>query len=144
MIDWTSFAPGSAFMGGLLIGLATAILILCNGRIAGISGIVGGLMQRSPGDDVSWRGVFLVGLVAAPFAYSILRTLPAVRIDAMGPELVVAGLLVGFGTRLAGGCTSGHGVCGISRLAPRSIFAMLTFMTTGALTVFFIHHVFGG
>jgi uncharacterized membrane protein YedE/YeeE len=144
MIDWASFAPGRALAGGLMIGAASALLILCTGRIAGISGIIGGLVRRNSSDEVTWRGAFLIGLVSAPFAYSILRTLPAVRIDAAVPELIVAGLLVGLGTRYGGGCTSGHGVCGLSRLSPRSLLATLTFMGAGFLTVFFTHHVFGG
>ena len=144
MIDWASFSPGTGFAGGILIGLAAALLLLGNGRIAGISGIVGGLMKRPDAEEVRWRSAFLLGLLAAPSAYALVRTLPAVRIDADAPELIVAGLLVGLGTRFGGGCTSGHGVCGVSRLAPRSIVATITFIAAGFLTVFLTRHVFGG
>ena len=141
-IDWLHFTPASAFAGGLLIGLAAALLILLEGRIAGISGIVGGLLQPLRKGDVAWRMAFALGLVAAPLLYRALAELPQSRIDAGWATLVVAGLLVGFGSRLGSGCTSGHGVCGLSRLAPRSLVATLTFMGAGFATVFAARHLF--
>ena len=118
LIDWTHFTPGAALLGGVLIGLAAAALILVNGRIAGISGIVGGLFRPQRG-EVGWRLAFVGGLLAAPLLYGLWAPLPAARIEA-GPLLIVlAGLLVGVGTRYGAGCTSGHGVCGLSRLSPR-------------------------
>ena len=122
--------------GGILIGLATAMLLLVNGRIAGISGIVGGLLSRAfPGQategDAAWRFAFLGGLVAAPLVYGAFAALPSVQVDAGTFTLVAAGLLVGVGTRYGSGCTSGHGVCGLSRLSPRSLVATLCFMAAG-------------
>ncbi len=141
-IDWLHFTPASAFAGGLLIGLAAALLILLEGRIAGISGIVGGLLQPLRKGDVAWRMAFALGLVAAPLLYRALAELPQSRIDAGWATLVVAGLLVGFGSRLGSGCTSGHGVCGLSRLSPRSLVATIVFMTAGFVTVFAGRHLF--
>jgi uncharacterized membrane protein YedE/YeeE len=142
MIDWGSFTPATAVAGGILIGSAAAMLVLLNGRIAGISGIVGGLMRPAPG-EVSWRAAFLVGMVSSSFAYSAFSSMPSITIEAGYPELIVAGLLVGFGTRYGGGCTSGHGVCGLARFSKRSLFATLTFMAAGFLTVFIARHVVG-
>jgi uncharacterized membrane protein YedE/YeeE len=140
-IDWTAFTPWSALIGGAIIGVAAAILALCNGRIAGISGIVGALLRPSfPG--ATWRVAFVAGLVLAPVAYALFRALPAVTIDAGYPILILAGLLVGVGTRYASGCTSGHGVCGLSRVSPRSIVATLTFMAAGFVTVYLVRHAF--
>jgi len=141
-IDWLHFTPASAFAGGLLIGLAAALLILLEGRIAGISGIVGGLLQPLRKGDVAWRMAFALGLVAAPLLYRALAELPQSRIDAGWATLVVAGLLVGFGSRLGSGCTSGHGVCGLSRRSPRSLVATLVFMSAGFATVFASRHLF--
>ncbi len=141
-IDWLHFTPASAFAGGLLIGLAAALLILLEGRIAGISGIVGGLLQPLRKGDVAWRMAFALGLVAAPLLYRALAELPQSRIDAGWATLVVAGLLVGFGSRLGSGCTSGHGVCGLSRLSPRSLVATIVFMTAGFATAFAGRHLF--
>ena len=141
-IDWSGFTPAAAILGGVLIGLAAAMLVLMNGRIAGISGIIGGLIRPKPG-EIAWRAAFVVGLVAAPLAYAAFTALPRVTIDASYPELIMAGLLVGLGTRYGAGCTSGHGVCGISRLSPRSGVATLTFMAAGFLMVFVTRHVFG-
>jgi hypothetical protein len=141
-IDWLHFTPVSAFAGGLLIGLAAALLILLEGRIAGISGIVGGLLQPLARGDVGWRLAFVLGLVAAPLLHRALAQLPPSRIDADWATLVVAGLLVGFGSRLGSGCTSGHGVCGLSRLSPRSLVATIVFMTAGFVTVFAGRHLF--
>ena len=142
MIDWTHFTPIAALVGGLLIGLSATLLILCNGRIAGISGIIGGRLQRPNLSEASRRIAFVLGLVLAPTLYGLFAVLPASQIDASWLVLVVAGLLVGYGTRLGTGCTSGHGVCGLSRLAPRSLVATLTFMAAGFITVYVVHHVF--
>ncbi|HEY0822390.1 MAG TPA: YeeE/YedE family protein, partial [Ramlibacter sp.] len=113
-----------------------------NGRIAGISGIVGGLLQPQPG-DVSWRATFVAGLVLSPFIYQLFEPLPDLRIDASTGMLLLAGLLVGIGTRYGSGCTSGHGVCGLSRRSPRSLTATLTFMAAGFATVFVLRHLAG-
>lgn len=143
MIDWNAFTPWSALAGGVLIGLAAALLVLLNGRIAGISGIVGGLLTPRRG-DIGWRLAFVAGLVLAPVLWLAVAVPPPIRIEAGYPLLVVAGLVVGISTRYGAGCTSGHGVCGISRLSPRSIVATLAFMTAGFITVFVVRHVFGG
>jgi uncharacterized membrane protein YedE/YeeE len=141
-IDWTHFTPWQALAGGILIGLAAAALILFNGRIAGISGIVGGLLRPTRG-DVAWRLAFLAGLVAAPFAVGLAAPLAAPRIDAGEGTLAIAGVLVGLGTRYGGGCTSGHGVCGIARRSPRSLAATGLFMAAGFLTVYLVRHMPG-
>ncbi len=138
-IDWTAFRPWPALIGGAIIGVAVAILALLNGRVAGVSGIVGGLL-RPAFPDVTWRAAFIVGLLLSPVAYAAFSGLPAVTIDAEYPAICVAGLLVGMGTRYAAGCTSGHGVCGVSRLSPRSIVATVTFMGAGFVTVFVVRH----
>jgi uncharacterized membrane protein YedE/YeeE len=142
-IDWAAFTPVSALIGGLLIGLAAALFVLLNGRIAGISGVLGGLLRPSTG-DVGWRLAFIAGLVAAPLIWMAVTALPEIRIEAGYPLLIAAGLIVGISTRYGAGCTSGHGVCGISRLSPRSIAATLAFMGTGFITVFVVRHVLGG
>jgi hypothetical protein len=131
--------PWTAAGGGLLIGLAAAVLVLFNGRIAGISGILGGLFRAQRG-DAAWRVAFLAGLVAAPVLYGLFAVLPSPTIDASESTLVVAGLLVGIGSRYGGGCTSGHGVCGISRLSPRSLIATATFMAAGFVIVYLVRH----
>ena len=141
-IDWNHFTPWASLAGGVLLGLASAIFILVNGRILGISGIVGGLFRPAAG-DVGWRLAFLLGLLAAPLLYFLVAGPTAPRIDAGWTTVVVAGLLVGVGTRYGSGCTSGHGVCGLSRLSPRSLVATLAFMGAGFLTVFLVRHVFG-
>ncbi len=138
-----NFTPYSAIAGGALIGLAAALLWVANGRIAGISGILGGLGSPSA-DDVGWRVSFLAGLVAAPVLCLLTVGPPAIAVQSSPIVLVAAGLLVGFGTRLAGGCTSGHGVCGLARLSLRSITATGVFMTAAAATVFVARHVVGG
>ena len=140
MIDWAHFTPWSSLAGGALIGLAAALLVLFNGRVAGISGIVGGLLAWPKG-DAAWRVAFVLGLVAAPLAYGLYAPLPAVQVDAGAATLVVAGLLVGIGTRYGAGCTSGHGVCGLSRLSPRSLAATAAFMAAGFATVFIVRHL---
>ena len=142
MIEWASFTPWTSLVGGIFIGLAAALFLLLNGRIAGISGILGGLLQWPKG-DVAWRGAFLLGLVTAPAAYSIFAPLPAVQVDAGTATLVVAGLLVGIGTRYGAGCTGGHGVCGLSRRSPRSMVATAAFMAAGFVTVFIVRHLIG-
>ena len=141
-IDWNAFTPYASLAGGLLIGLAAALFVLLNGRIAGISGIVGGLLKPARG-DVSWRVAFLVGLLGAPVVYGLSTSVPQPQIDAGWAALVMAGLLVGVGTRYGSGCTSGHGVCGLSRLSPRSLVATVTFMAAGFATVFVIRHMLG-
>lgn len=144
MIDiaWSQFTPGAALTGGLLIGLAAASFLLLNGRIAGISGILGGLLVPAR-RDILWRVAFLAGLVGTPSLWLLFSELPPIQIDAGYPALILAGLLVGIGTRYGSGCTSGHGVCGLSRLSPRSLVATLSFMATGFLTVFVIRHLMG-
>ncbi|MEW6371347.1 MAG: YeeE/YedE family protein [Pseudomonadota bacterium] len=139
-IAWTHFTPWASLAGGMLIGLAAALFILLEGRIAGISGILGGLLRPRRG-DTAWRLLFLAGLVAAPLAWSLFAALPAVRIDAGAGTLVAAGLLVGLGTRYGAGCTSGHGICGVSRLSPRSLVATATFVLAGFVTVWLLRHV---
>ena len=139
-IDLNAFTPLSALAGGALIGLAAAMFVLFNGRIAGISGILGGLLRPKQG-DVSWRLAFVIGLIIAPAAYQLVAALPASCIDAGEQMLVIAGLLVGVGTRYGAGCTSGHGVCGMSRLSARSLVATLVFMAAGFATVFVVRHL---
>jgi uncharacterized membrane protein YedE/YeeE len=141
MIDLTHFTPFPAAVGGALIGLSAALFILFSGRIAGVSGILGGLLAW-PSGDTAWRVAFLFGLVAAPLVFALFAPLPPVRIDAGTPTLIVAGLLVGIGTRYGSGCTSGHGVCGLARRSPRSLAATASFMSAGFATVFVIHHIF--
>ncbi len=141
-IDWLHFTPWSALMGGLVIGAAAAAFILFNGRIAGISGILGGLLRPVRG-DIGWRAAFLLGLVAAPLVYGLVAALPTVTVEADLPTLVAAGLLVGLGTRYGAGCTSGHGVCGLSRRSPRSLVATAAFMLAGFATVFVVRHLLG-
>jgi uncharacterized protein len=139
-IDWPAFTPGSAVIGGLLIGAAAIIFALLVGRIAGISGIVGGLMRPRRG-DIAWRVAFIAGMLATPALYELLGGRMAIEIDASTATLVAAGLLVGWGTRAGSGCTSGHGVCGLARRSPRSLAATLSFMAAGFLTVFVVRHV---
>jgi len=142
MIDWNAFTPGAAWLGGLMIGGAAAALVLLNGRIAGISGVLGGLLRAGRGDR-GWRLAFLAGLAAAPVLARWSGHAVDIRIDAGTGTLILAGLLVGLGTRYAGGCTSGHGVCGLSRLSPRSLAATAVFIGAGMLTVFVARHVLG-
>ena len=139
-IDWSNFTPWASLAGGMLIGLSAAVFVLFNGRIAGISGILGGLLEWPKG-DIAWRVAFLAGLIGAPLAYGAVLTLPEVRIDADFPTLIIAGLLVGVGTRYGSGCTSGHGVCGLSRMSPRSLVATVAFMLAGFATVFVVRHL---
>ena len=138
-----NFTPVSALAGGALIGLAATLLLWLNGRVAGISGIAGGLLRPEKG-EFGWRMAFLGGLVAGPILYGAATGAPApISVEASTPLLIAGGLLVGFGTRLGGGCTSGHGVCGIGRFSRRSIAATGTFMAAAFVTVFFVRHVFG-
>ncbi|MBE3023731.1 YeeE/YedE [Janthinobacterium sp. BJB1] len=139
-IAWEYFTPFASLAGGMLIGLAAALLILFNGRIAGISGILGGLLRPRSG-DLGWRIAFLAGLAGTPLLYQLWQALPPVQIDAGTPALIVAGLLVGVGVRYGAGCTSGHGVCGLSRLSPRSLAATCAFMAAGFLTVYLLRHL---
>lgn len=139
-VNWTDFTPWTALGGGLLIGLAAALFVLFNGRVAGISGIIGGLLRPATGER-GWRIAFLLGLVAAPLVYTLAAPLPAMRIDAGTGTLIAAGLLVGIGTRYGAGCTSGHGVCGLARGSVRSLAATLAFMGAGFATVFIVRHL---
>jgi uncharacterized membrane protein YedE/YeeE len=141
-IDWNSFTPWASLAGGVIIGIAAAMFILLNGRIAGISGVLGGLLKPVRG-DISWRVAFIAGLVGAPLLYALVMELPRPQIDAGYAGLVAAGLIVGVGTRYGSGCTSGHGVCGISRLSPRSLVATAAFMLAGFVTVFIVRHLIG-
>jgi hypothetical protein len=141
-IDWIHFTPWWSIWGGVLLGLASAAFILLNGRILGISGILGGLLMPRSG-DIGWRVAFLLGMAAAPFAARLIfpmELMDAPRIEAGYVLIAIAGLLVGFGTRYGSGCTSGHGVCGLSRLSPRSLVATLTFMEFGFLVVYLLRH----
>jgi uncharacterized membrane protein YedE/YeeE len=140
LIDWTNFTPWAALAGGVLLGLASALFVLLNGRILGISGIVGGLLRPRTG-DVGWRISFVLGMLVAPALYWLLAGPVPARIDAGWGMVVLAGLLVGAGTRYGSGCTSGHGVCGLSRMSPRSLVATLAFMGAGFATVFLVRHV---
>lgn len=141
-IDWNSFTPWTSLAGGLLIGLAAAMFLVFNGRIAGISGIVGGLFNPSRG-DVAWRLAFVAGLVFSPLLFGLAASVPEVRVEAGYLVLIAAGILVGIGARYGSGCTSGHGVCGLSRRSPRSMVATVTFMLTGFVTVYIVRHVIG-
>ena len=136
------FTPVSALLGGALIGLGASALYAATGRIAGVSGIAGGLLRRGR-TDAAWRLLFLAGLVVGAGATGLVAGMPVLRIEASWPVLVVSGLLVGYGTQLGSGCTSGHGVCGIARFSPRSIAATGVFMATAALTVFIARHLLG-
>lgn len=142
LIDWAHFTPWSALAGGILLGLASALFVLLHGRILGISGIVGGLLRPKAG-DTGWRLAFVLGMLVAPGVYWLFAGATAPRVDAGWGAVVAAGLLVGVGTRYGSGCTSGHGVCGLSRLSPRSLVATLAFMGAGFLTVFLVRHVLG-
>jgi uncharacterized membrane protein YedE/YeeE len=141
-VDWNAFTPWAATAGGVIIGLAAAMFVLLNGRIAGISGLLGGLL-RPAGGGIGYRVAFIAGLVGAPLLYALFAELPRLQIDAGYGALAVAGFLVGIGTRYASGCTSGHGVCGIARLSPRSFAATGAFMAAGFVTVFVLRHLVG-
>lgn len=146
-IAWNAWTPGSALAGGVLIGVAAAVMVVVLGHVAGISGIVGHLLQASTWRSAqhwAWRMAFVLGLLAAPWVWQRFAPLPAMQMPSNPVLLIAAGLLVGFGTRWAGGCTSGHGVCGLSRLSLRSLVATVVFMVAGAITVFVVRHVVGG
>ncbi|MCD1127010.1 YeeE/YedE family protein [Jinshanibacter sp. LJY008] len=142
-IAWDAFSPVTALVGGVLIGVAAALLIVFNGRIAGISGILANVI-RGQREGLGWRSAFLLGIIASSLFYTLLQPMPDIRIVAEWPALVVAGLLVGIGTRYGSGCTSGHGVCGLPRLSFRSLIATLTFMATGVVTVLLFNPLQGG
>lgn len=141
-IDWLHFTPWSALAGGALIGLAAGIFVLANGRVAGISGLLGSLFSRSR-EGLGEKALFLLGLLVAPLLWQLFAALPAIEFQGSWLSIGLAGLLVGVGTRYGAGCTSGHGVCGISRLSPRSLVATLAFMAAGFATVFVIRHLLG-
>lgn len=138
-IDWAAFTPYSALLGGVLIGLAAAMMIVGVGRVAGVSGVVGAMF--SEGRHESWRWYFVLGLLTAPWFYQLFKDLPTVTIETQPLVLIVGGLLVGMGTRYGSGCTSGHGVCGLSSLSMRSLVATMIFMAVGFLTVYGVCHV---
>lgn len=140
-IDWINFTPTTALLGGVLIGLAAAALLLLNGRILGVSGIAGGLLQPN-GGETGWRLAFIAGLLVPPLLLGFFRTIDAPKFDGSLWLIALAGLLVGFGSRMGSGCTSGHGICGMARLSKRSIVATVCFMLTGFLTVYVTRHVF--
>ncbi|KAA0694095.1 YeeE/YedE family protein [Halopseudomonas laoshanensis] len=142
-VDWVSFTPWSALIGGVMIGLAAALLVVFNGRIAGISGMLGGLLTPRQAGNAE-RFLFVLGLLLAPLIYWVVHSRPTMVIEAGPVALVVAGLLVGFGSRLGSGCTSGHGVCGLARLSLRGFVATLAFMGAGFVSVFLLRHVWGG
>ena len=143
-IDWFSFTPIPALLGGMILGSAAALYVFLHGRILGISGIVSGLIHPQQGDR-SWRIVLILGLLTAPLLAALFFGIrPIVQVDADWIALVLAGLLVGFGSQYGSGCTSGHGICGLSRLSPRSLVATLSFMGAGFLTVYVLRHLIGG
>ncbi len=139
-IDWTHFTPWASLAGGVLLGLAASAFILINGRILGISGIIGGLLRPRSG-DAGWRIAFVLGMLAAPALYYMVAGPVLATVDAGWGLVIAAGLMVGVGTRYGSGCTSGHGVCGLSRLSPRSLMATLAFMGAGFAMVFVVRHL---
>ena len=141
-IDWTHFTPWISLAGGVTLGFAAALLLLLVGRTLGISGIVDGALTARD-REFGWRATFLLGLLAAPTAVRLFAAPTPPNIETPWAQLTIAGLLVGFGTRLGSGCTSGHGVCGLSRLSPRSLIATLTFMFAGFVTVYVVRHLAG-
>lgn len=142
-IDWINFTPWTALAGGVLIGTAAGLFVLLNGRIAGISGLLASLLERGA-EGRGEKALFLFGILLAPLCWLLMAELPAAEFQTNWLGLLAAGLLVGIGTRYGSGCTSGHGVCGISRLSPRSIVATLAFMAAGFATVFVLRHLLGG
>lgn len=141
-IDWVSFTPWSSLGGGALIGLAASLFVLANGRIAGISGLLGSVLQ-SGSEGRTEKALFVLGLLVAPLVWGAFAVWPHIEIQAQWQTLVIAGLLVGLGTRYGSGCTSGHGVCGVARLSARSLLATACFMAAGVATVYIIRHVMG-
>ena len=143
-IDWLSFTPIPSLLGGMILGLAAALYIFLHGRILGISGIVAGLLHPKV-TDWAWRLSLVLGLISAPFLAALFfGIIPIVEIDSSWLAIVIAGLLVGFGAQYGSGCTSGHGICGLARLSPRSLVATLAFMSAGFVMVFIIRHLVGG
>ena len=143
-IDWLSFTPIPSLLGGIILGVAAALYVLFHGRILGISGIISGLLRPKSGDR-AWRMALILGLLTAPLLAALFFEIrPIVEVEAVWLAVVIAGLLVGFGTQYGSGCTSGHGICGLSRLSPRSLVATVSFMTAGFLIVFVLRHVIGG
>ena len=142
-VDWLNFTPWSSLAGGALIGLAASLFVVANGRIAGISGLIGSLLQRGS-EGGSEKALFLLGLLISPLLWGSFSSLPKIDFQSGWFGLIVAGVLVGIGTRYGSGCTSGHGVCGISRLSPRSMVATACFMFSGFVTVFVLRHLLGG
>jgi len=144
VIDWLSFTPIPSLLGGIILGVAAALYVLLHGRILGISGIVSGLLHPKLADS-AWRFSLVLGLISAPFLAALFfGIIPVVEIDSGWLAIVIAGLLVGFGAQYGSGCTSGHGICGLSRLSPRSLVATLAFMSAGFVMVFIIRHMIGG
>ena len=143
IVDWINFTPWSSLAGGALIGLAASLFAVGNGRIAGISGLIGSVLQRGS-EGVSEKALFLLGLLVAPLLWGLFAVLPLIEFQSGWLGLILAGVLVGVGTRYGSGCTSGHGVCGLSRLSPRSMAATLCFMFSGFVTVFVLRHLLGG
>ena len=142
-INWLEFTPGPALLGGVILGLAAALYVHLHGRILGISGIISGLFTPKSG-DVSWRLSVILGLLSSPLWAAVLFEMHPIQvIDASWAAIVVAGLLIGFGAVYGSGCTSGHGICGLSSLSPRSMVATLSFMFAGFITVFVIRHMIG-
>lgn len=141
-VDWINFTPWSSLAGGILIGLAASLLVLANGRIAGISGLLGSLLQPG-GEGRGEKALYLLGLILAPLLWGVFAAVPTIEFKSGVAGLIAAGLLVGVGTRIGSGCTSGHGVCGISRLSPRSLVATVCFMASGFAAVFVIRHLLG-
>jgi uncharacterized membrane protein YedE/YeeE len=142
-IDWLSFTPIPSLLGGVILGIAASLYVLLHGRILGISGIVSGLLHPKAG-DITWRLSLVLGLLSAPVLAALLFEIrPIVEIESDWYVILLAGLLVGFGAQYGSGCTSGHGICGLSRLSPRSLVATVTFMGAGFLTVYVIRHIFG-
>lgn len=140
-LDWLNFTPWSSLAGGMLIGLAASLFVVANGRIAGVSGLIASLLER--GEGLSEKALFILGLLVAPLVWGMFTSLPAIEFQSGWFGLIVAGLLVGVGTRYGSGCTSGHGVCGLSRLSPRSMIATACFMFSGFATVFVLRHGIG-
>jgi len=144
VIDWLSFTPIPSLLGGIILGVAAALYVLLHGRILGISGIVSGLLHPKLADS-AWRVSLVLGLISAPFLAALFfGIIPVVEIDSGWLAIVIAGLLVGFGAQYGSGCTSGHGICGLSRLSPRSLVATLAFMCAGFVIVFIIRNIIGG
>ncbi|ABP34030.1 MULTISPECIES: YeeE/YedE family protein [Polynucleobacter] len=142
-IDWLSFTPIPSLLGGMMLGVAAALYVVLHGRILGISGIVSGLIHPKAG-DITWRLSLVLGLLSAPFLAALIFDIrPIIQIDTEWLGIITAGLLVGFGVQYGSGCTSGHGICGLSRLSPRSLVATLTFMGAGFITVFVLRHLIG-